>query len=77
MTKHLWRVFIMNTEEAKNFNPYEAKYGELLEQLSRAIAEAAGTGDAEAFLFLLESISALIAHGEKLLGDVRKQAGHC
>jgi hypothetical protein len=63
--------------EPINLNPYEAKYGDLLEQLSRAVAEAAGTGDGMAFLFLLESVSAIIAHGEKLLAHVSKEGGHC
>ena len=63
--------------EPINSNPYEMRYGALLESLSRAVAEAAGTGDGIGFLFLLESISAIIAHGEHLLADVSKQGGHC
>jgi hypothetical protein len=62
--------------EPENLSPYEARYGDVLEAVSRAFAEAAGSGDEIGFLFLLESISAIVRHAEKVLNDVHRSEGH-
>lgn len=55
---------------------YVEKYGDCLKDLAEAVTDAAVSGDGVAYIFIAESIGAIMKRGAQILDEELKRSGH-